>query len=179
MSGNFIHADGGRLTPQLMLAIQQILAALKQEGLPGDTRPTSTMPGPDDETPKKSIDPDARLTRKRAAEALTEEGYPTREKTLATKASRGGGPPYEIWCGRSMYKWGPLLSWARDELSEPRRSTSEADVISARMTKGRSDRGRRLNMDDSMNGGASIGVESDNPQGPLAATGDFVSRLAK
>jgi len=37
---------------------------------------------------------DALLTRDRLAEALTEAGYPTKAKTLATKASRGGGPPY-------------------------------------------------------------------------------------
>ena len=38
--------------------------------------------------------PDALLRRKLTADALTEVGYPTSEKTLATKASRGGGPPY-------------------------------------------------------------------------------------
>jgi hypothetical protein len=178
MSGNFIHADSARLTSQLMLAVQQILAALTHEGLPADTRAPSTVPGPVDGT-KKSIDPKARLTRRRTAEALTEEGYPTKEKTLATKASRGGGPPYEIWCGRAMYQWGLSLSWARDRLSEPRRSTSEVDVISARTTKGRLDKGRHLSLGESTNSGASFGVKSDNPQGPLAATGDFVSRLAK
>jgi hypothetical protein len=173
MSGNFIHADGGRLTPQLMLAVQQILAALKQEGLPADTRALSTMPGPVDETPKESIDPDARLTRKRTAEALTEEGYPTKEKTLATKASRGGGPPYEIWCGRAMYCWGPTLSWARDQLSQPRRSTSEVDVISTRTARGRQREGRRLNVDKSANATAPLSGNIDEPQrASLAAAGD-------
>jgi hypothetical protein len=171
MSGNFIHADGGRLTSQLMLAIQQILAALRQEGLPGDTRLTSATPGPDNETPKKSIDPDARLTRRRAAEALTEEGYPTKEKTLATKASRGGGPPYEIWCGRAMYHWGPTLSWARDQLSEPRRSTSEVDVISTRIARGRQREGRRLNVDTSANAAAPLIGKIDEPQRAVAAAG--------
>jgi hypothetical protein len=38
--------------------------------------------------------PDALLTRGRTAEALTEAGFPIKAKTLATKASRGGGPRY-------------------------------------------------------------------------------------
>ena len=36
--------------------------------------------------------PDALLTRARTAAALTEVGFPTAPATLATKASRGGGP---------------------------------------------------------------------------------------
>jgi hypothetical protein len=35
-------------------------------------------------------DPNALLTRDATAVALTESGYPTSPKTLATKASRGG-----------------------------------------------------------------------------------------
>ena len=38
--------------------------------------------------------PDALLRRKATADALTEKGYPTSEKTLATQASRGNGPPH-------------------------------------------------------------------------------------
>jgi hypothetical protein len=34
------------------------------------------------------------LTRDATAAALTESGYPTSPKTLATKASRGGGPSF-------------------------------------------------------------------------------------
>jgi hypothetical protein len=38
-------------------------------------------------------DPDALLTRKETAAALTKRGYITTAETLASKATRGGGPP--------------------------------------------------------------------------------------
>ena len=41
------------------------------------------------------VDPDALLTRKATAEALTAAGYPVQEATLATKAGRGGGPRFD------------------------------------------------------------------------------------
>jgi hypothetical protein len=50
--------------------------------------------------------PDALLTRERLADALTEAGYPIKQKTLATKASRGGGPPYRRFGPRVLYTWG-------------------------------------------------------------------------
>jgi hypothetical protein len=34
------------------------------------------------------------LTRDQTAEALTAAGFPVKAKTLATKASRGDGPPF-------------------------------------------------------------------------------------
>lgn len=71
---------------------------------------------------------DALLTRERTAEALTEAGYPVRTKTLATKATRGGGPPYSLFSGRALYRWGDALDWARSLTTAPRRSTSEADA---------------------------------------------------
>jgi hypothetical protein len=71
---------------------------------------------------------DALLTRDRAAEALTAAGYPTRAKTLATKATRGGGPVYCTFGGRALYRWGDLLAWAESRLSAPRGSTSETDA---------------------------------------------------
>jgi hypothetical protein len=49
---------------------------------------------------------DALLTRERVADALTEAGFPTSPKTLATKASRGGGPPYRKFGHRPLYRWG-------------------------------------------------------------------------
>ena len=72
--------------------------------------------------------PDALLTRERAAEALTAAGYPVATKTLATKATRGGGPPYSLFSGRALYRWGDALDWARRLTTPPRRSTSEADA---------------------------------------------------
>jgi hypothetical protein len=38
--------------------------------------------------------PDVLLVRERTAQALTEAGFPTSPKTLATKVSRGSGPPF-------------------------------------------------------------------------------------
>lgn len=72
--------------------------------------------------------PDALLTRERTARALTDAGYPVSPKTLATKATRGGGPPYSLFSGRALYRWGDALDWARSLTTAPRRSTSEADA---------------------------------------------------
>jgi hypothetical protein len=73
-------------------------------------------------------DPDARLTRERTAAALTALGYPVSAKTLATRATRGGGPPYSLFCGRALYRWGDALAWAQGLTTPPRRSTAEADA---------------------------------------------------
>jgi hypothetical protein len=73
-------------------------------------------------------DPDALLRRNRCAAALTEAGYPTALATLATKATRGGGPPFRKFGRWPLYRWGDALDWARGRLSEPMRSTSEADA---------------------------------------------------
>jgi hypothetical protein len=70
-------------------------------------------------------DPDALLGRKQTADALTEAGYPVAEATLTTKASRGGGPPYQLFGVRALYRWGDSLAWARSRLSAPRRSAAE------------------------------------------------------
>ena len=72
--------------------------------------------------------PDARQTRRATAAALTAAGYPVSPKTLATMASRGGGPPYSLFSGRALYRWGDALAWAQSRLSPPQRSTSEADA---------------------------------------------------
>jgi hypothetical protein len=75
--------------------------------------------------------PTARLRRKATAEALSEAGFPVTEKTLATKAVRGGGPPYQTFGRTVLYRWDHALAWAEARLSEPRRSTSEADRAAA------------------------------------------------
>jgi hypothetical protein len=64
-------------------------------------------------------DPDALLTRNQTAEALTKAGYPVKAKTLATKVSRGGSPPYRIFGQRALYRWGDALLWAKSRLSAP------------------------------------------------------------
>jgi hypothetical protein len=71
---------------------------------------------------------DTLLTRRGAAEALTAAGFPTRAATLATRASRGGGPVFRKYGPRPLYRWDDLLDWAQSRLSQPMRSTSEADA---------------------------------------------------
>ncbi|GGG52663.1 hypothetical protein GCM10010964_44730 [Caldovatus sediminis] len=72
--------------------------------------------------------PAALLTREQTAAALTALGYKVSPKTLSTKATRGGGPPYSLFCGRALYRWQDALDWARTRTTPPRRSTSEADA---------------------------------------------------
>ncbi len=72
-------------------------------------------------------DPDALLTREQTAKALTASGFPITKATLATKASRGGAPPYRTFGRTVLYRWGDSLAWARARLSAPRRNTSEVD----------------------------------------------------
>jgi hypothetical protein len=73
--------------------------------------------------------PDKMLTRKEAAVALTEFGFPVQAATLATKASRGGGPLFQRFGARPLYRWGDLLEWAQSRLSKPVNSTSELDEL--------------------------------------------------
>lgn len=73
-------------------------------------------------------DPEARLRRKTTADALTASGFPCSPATLATKAVRGGGPPYQLFGRIPLYRWGDALGWAEARLSAPRRSSSEGDL---------------------------------------------------
>jgi hypothetical protein len=70
-------------------------------------------------------DSDALLPRKATATALRAAGFPVSEATLATMASRGGGPPYRLFGRKPLYLWGDALDWATNRLSKPIRSTSE------------------------------------------------------
>ncbi len=72
--------------------------------------------------------PDALLTRTQTAAALRAAGFPVADKSLATRASRGGGPPYRRFGARVLYRWGDALEWAQARLSAPISSTSEADA---------------------------------------------------
>jgi hypothetical protein len=71
---------------------------------------------------------DAFLTREQTAAALTARGFPVKAKTLSTKATRGGGPPYRLFGARVLYRWADALRWAEGRLSAPRGSTSEGDA---------------------------------------------------
>ena len=67
------------------------------------------------------IDPDTLLTRAAAAEALTEAGYPTARATLASMATRGGGPIYRLYSSPAYIAGaicliGTVAAWAADAL---------------------------------------------------------------
>jgi hypothetical protein len=79
-------------------------------------------------TPLIPTDPSTLLTRDAAAAALTAAGYPVARATLATRASRGGGPPFRRFGVRPLYTWGDLITWAQSRLGPPMHSTSEADA---------------------------------------------------
>jgi hypothetical protein len=71
---------------------------------------------------------DTRLTRRQLAERLTAEGFPISPATLATKATRGGGPKFQRFGRIPLYRWGDGLQWAQSLLSAPISNTSECDV---------------------------------------------------
>lgn len=70
--------------------------------------------------------PDQLLTRTELAAALTALGFPTSPATLATRATRGGGPVFQKYGPRVLYRWGSGLDWAKSRLSAPVGSTSDA-----------------------------------------------------
>src|SRR5882757_6618013 len=86
--------------------------------------------------------PDALLTRDRTANALTEAGFPVKAKTLATKATRGGGPPFSKFGSRALYRWDDALAWASRRLTAPRCSTSEQVRTAGVITPSRLQRDR-------------------------------------
>lgn len=67
------------------------------------------------------------LTRKQAADYCRERGIPVTAGTLQKKASTGGGPPYQIFGNKALYTRPAMDAWISEELSAPRRSTSEAE----------------------------------------------------
>ena len=75
--------------------------------------------------------PDELLRRRETAKALTEAGFPTAKSTLATLATKGGGPPYQLFGRRPLYRWGNALEWAAKKLSKPVKNSSEARALGA------------------------------------------------
>jgi hypothetical protein len=73
----------------------------------------------------KSLRLDEYLTRDATAAALTSAGFPVKAKTLATKACRGGGPPYRLFGTRPLYRWGDAVDWAIKRLGPLRQNSSE------------------------------------------------------
>lgn len=78
-----------------------------------------------------TLAPDTLLRRRALAEALTGAGYPVTESTLATKATRGGGPPFRRFGMIPLYRWGDALDWAHGRMSPPVCSTAEFERASA------------------------------------------------
>jgi hypothetical protein len=76
----------------------------------------------------QAIGPDSLLRRAATADALTEAGFPTSKATLATKAVRGGGPPFRLYGRVPLYRWGDALAWAQSRMTSPRRTTAEHSV---------------------------------------------------
>lgn len=64
-------------------------------------------------------DPDCLLTRDELAVALSAEGQPISSATLATRVSRGDGPPHVVWGNRVYYRWGNALEWAKSRYRQP------------------------------------------------------------
>lgn len=65
------------------------------------------------------------LCRDEAAEFLTSKGYTTSKGTLQKYATVGGGPEYQIFGKRALYRPEKLIEWAASKISAPRSSTSE------------------------------------------------------
>ena len=70
-------------------------------------------------------DYERRLDRKHAAQFLTERGYRTAPATLAKLACIGGGPAFESFGRRPLYRESDLLAWAQARTTGPRHSTSD------------------------------------------------------
>ena len=68
------------------------------------------------------------LTRKGTAQFLSKLGYKTAEATLATYASRGGGPPFRKYGVFPLYDEDEALEWAQSRLSKRVCSTSELEA---------------------------------------------------
>ncbi|GAB0118566.1 hypothetical protein Acid7E03_26380 [Acidisoma sp. 7E03] len=80
-----------------------------------------------DTSKSQFIEGGALLSRKELARALNGLGYPITSQTLATKAVRGGGPPFRKFGARAvLYRWSEAVAWAEGKLSAPVNSTSEA-----------------------------------------------------
>src|SRR5690242_1522968 len=76
------------------------------------------------------MDIQRRLDRKEAASFLTSHGYRTAPATLAKLACIGGGPAFESFGRRPLYRETELLAWAQARSTGLRRSTSDPGAAS-------------------------------------------------
>lgn len=65
------------------------------------------------------------LTRPEAAAHLNSLGFPITKNTLQKMATLGGGPEYQLFGNKALYRPSKLIAWAEAKLSVPRTSTSE------------------------------------------------------
>jgi hypothetical protein len=70
-------------------------------------------------------DCERKLDRRQAAQFLTDHGYRTAPATLAKLACLGGGPTFESFGRRPLYRQADLIAWAEARTTGPRRSTSD------------------------------------------------------
>jgi hypothetical protein len=66
------------------------------------------------------------LSRKEAAAYVRAKGLPVSPLTLQKYATTGGGPLFQIFGNRAVYKPTNLDRWIGEKLSEPRGSSSAA-----------------------------------------------------
>jgi hypothetical protein len=60
------------------------------------------------------------------AEALQAMGFLVAAKSLETRASRGGGPPFKRFGRIPLYRWGDTLDWANTRLTPPSLASTKA-----------------------------------------------------
>jgi hypothetical protein len=72
-----------------------------------------------------AVEFECRLDRRQAAAFLTSRGYRTAPATLAKLACIGGGPTFESFGRKPLYREADLLAWAKAKTTGPRRSTSD------------------------------------------------------
>jgi hypothetical protein len=70
-------------------------------------------------------DNERRLSRAEAAAFLSERGFRVAYATLNKYATVGGGPVFESFGRRPLYKPADLMAWVAEKTSRPRHSTSE------------------------------------------------------
>jgi hypothetical protein len=71
------------------------------------------------------IEPERRCDTRQAAAFLTEIGFRTAPTTLNKLRCIGGGPEFELFGRRPLYREQSLLEWVRARTTPPRRSTSD------------------------------------------------------
>ena len=66
-----------------------------------------------------AVESECRLDRRQAAAFLTARGYRTAPATLAKLACIGGGPTFESFGRKPLYREADLLAWAKAKRLDP------------------------------------------------------------